>query len=735
MQLVCSRSARRALLGALLALVSLFLAACGGDGAAATPVPPAITVQPVQASVVAGTSATFSVVATGDALVFQWQRSTDGAATWTAIAGATSSAYVIDLVDASMSGNEFRVTVTGASSAVTSSAVVLTVTASAVPPAITAQPADQSVTAGADASFSVSASGTALAYQWQSSVDSTTWHDVGGGTSATLTLSAVSLADSGTHYRAVVSSGSASVDSNAALLTVAAVAALPVIATQPLPASVVAPQPATFTVVANGTPTPTYQWARSVDGSTWSDIAGATSASYTTGATATADSGESFRVRVTNPAGSVLSNSASLTVAASGVAPAFTTDAADDSLLAPAPAVFSAHASGTPTPTYQWQSSSDGGLTFTNINGATSASYTGAATTLADDATWYRVVATNSVGSATSRSARLTVYNPGVGGLVASVARDAQGNLYATLQPDTVGYIDTFRTGHFLGVRKIDINGVVTTLAGNDTQALVNGTGTAASFVEPFGIAVDSHGNVFVSDTAVSTIRKITPGGVVTTFAGGNVNGGYVNGNGTQASFHTPVGLAVDADDNLYVADAGNNVIRKITPAGDVTTLAGGGAGSATPTDGTGAAASFSGPMGVSVDGAGNVYVADTNYHAIRKITPGGVVTTLAGGLYIGAVDATGSLASFKYPRGVAVDSNGIVWVADTNNDAIRRVTQAGVVTTFDTGGLGNSLIVDSVGNLYLDANYYFARSPYEIRKLSPADVSTAIPACCTPAP
>ena len=195
------------------------------------------------------------------------------------------------------------------------------------------------------------------------------------------------------------------------------------------------------------------------------------------------------------------------------------------------------------------------------------------------------------------------------------------------------------------------------------------------------------------------------------------------------------MGLAIDVNDNIYVADAGNNVIRKITPAGDVTTLAGGGPGSASPTDGTGTAATFSGPRGVSVDSAGNVFVADTNYHAIRKITPAGVVTTLAGGLFIGSTDGTGSLASFKFPGGLAVDSSGVIWVADTNNDEIRKVTQGGVVTTFVNDGLGNSIIVDANGNLYMDANYYFLQSPYEIRKLTPAGVSSSIPTCCTPAP
>ncbi len=731
------RSLHQRFLFLLMAAAMFVVSGCGGGGSS-NAAPVSITVQSVPVSAVAGTSATFSVVATGDGLAFQWQRSTDNATTWADIQGATAATYVVAVVDASMNGYEFRAIVSGTSGAVTSSAATLTVTPSLAAPAITAQPSDQLVSVGANASFSVSATGTALAYQWQSSPDSITWTNVSGAAGATLPLTAVALTDSGKHFRAAVSNSAGSVNSNPALLTVVAAGQLPVISAQPAAASVVAPQTATFTVGATGTPAPSYQWQQSTNGAAYADIVGATAASYTTPATTASDTGKLFKVRVTNTAGSVLSNSASLTVAASGVAPAFMTDAADFSVLAPDPGVFSARASGIPTPTYQWQLSTDAGLTFANINGATAATFTSAATTLANNATYYRVVATNSVGGATSRSAKLTVYNPGVGGQVASVARDGQGNLYATILADTFSIVSTFRTATFYGIRKIDTNGVVTTLAGNNTQAFVNGTGSAASFRVPFGIAVDSHGNVFVSDTAVAAIRKITSAGVVTTFAGGNINGGYVNGNGTQASFNNPLGLTIDASDNIYVADAGNHVIRKITPAGDVTTLAGSGRSTAYPTDGIGIAAGFNFPRGVSVDGAGNVYVADTLHNAIRKITPAGAVTTLAGSHFSGSglLDGTGDQALFYEPEGVAVDASGVIWVADHRNEAIRKITPGGVVTTFAHDGGSNNIIVDANGNLYMDySNFHFPQSPYEIRKLTPAGISTAIPDCCTQAP
>ena len=158
---------------------------------------------------------------------------------------------------------------------------------------------------------------------------------------------------------------------------------------------------------------------------------------------------------------------------------------------------------------------------------------------------------------------------------------------------------------------------MVSTFAGG-TSGFVNGTGTAARFNLPRDVAVDSSGNVFVADQNNHAIRKITPAGVVSTFAGGTP--GVVNGTGTAASFYYPQGVAVDSSGNVFVGDADNNAIRKITPAGIVSTFAGNGTQGFV--NGTGAAASFTTPTGVAVDSSGNVFVADQNNNAIRKITP-----------------------------------------------------------------------------------------------------------------
>jgi streptogramin lyase len=224
---------------------------------------------------------------------------------------------------------------------------------------------------------------------------------------------------------------------------------------------------------------------------------------------------------------------------------------------------------------------------------------------------------------------------------------------------------------------------VIDTIAGNSFQGSANGTGKQASFNFPTGIAVDASGNVYVADNGNNLIRKITPAGVVSTFAGSG-SPGYADGTtGTQASFNSPNGIAVDANGNIYVADTYNNLVRKITPGGAVSTLASG----------------FSEPHGVAVDAAGNVYVTDTENNLIRKITPAGVITTLAGSGSSGSTNGTGNQASFNSPYGIAVDAAGNVYVTDTG--LVRKITPAGVVSTLATvGGLG--ITTDSSGNVYV---------------------------------
>jgi sugar lactone lactonase YvrE len=222
----------------------------------------------------------------------------------------------------------------------------------------------------------------------------------------------------------------------------------------------------------------------------------------------------------------------------------------------------------------------------------------------------------------------------------------------------------------------------VETLAGDGSPGWRDGAAAAASFGEPYGVAVGAEGSVYVADAGESNrIRRLTPQGEVLTLAGGGE--GFADGAGGAAAFSTPSGLALDAAGNLYVADTGNNRVRRVTPAGAVTTLAGG--GGAGFRDGPAAEAQFDAPVGVAVAGDGRVFVADTYNDRVRVITGDGQVRTLAGLGTPGHADG-GALdaALFDTPCGLAVAADGAVYVADTGNNRLRKITKEGQVVTLN---------------------------------------------------
>src|SRR5262249_4899654 len=259
---------------------------------------------------------------------------------------------------------------------------------------------------------------------------------------------------------------------------------------------------------------------------------------------------------------------------------------------------------------------------------------------------------------------------------------DNSGNLFVA---DTDNHI----------IRKVSPVGtdwVVTTIAGlGHVEGPSDGLGYAARFRWPSGITVDSSGIVYVADYNNSSIRKLTRSGgslyQVTTIAGTFTNPGRLDGTGTNALFFWPTGIAVDGEGSIFVAEYYNNTIRKITSAGVVTTLAGP-LGSQGVADGTGSTARFNQTGPAAVDKAGNLYVGDINNDTIRKITPAGVVSTLAGlaGSFVDSssmsADGAGNNARFSLPYGVAVDGGGNIFVADYYFSTIRRITPAGLVTT-----------------------------------------------------
>jgi hypothetical protein len=310
----------------------------------------------------------------------------------------------------------------------------------------------------------------------------------------------------------------------------------------------------------------------------------------------------------------------------------------------------------------------------------------------------------NSNGTGTSAS-----FNGTVG-----LSVDASGNIYVA-----------DRENHL--IRKITPAGVVSTFAGSGSAGSVNGTGTSASFRKPHDIAIDQSGNVYVADHDNHLIRKITSAGVVSTFAGSG-SAGSANGTGTSASFNSPSGIAIGPNGNIYVTDKGNNLIRKITSAGVVSTFAG--SGSAGSANGTGTSASFRNPYNLNCDLSGNVYVADHDNHLIRKITSAGVVSTFAGSGSAGSANGTGTSASFNNPRDIDFDASGNIYVCDKTNHLIRKITSAGVVSTYagsgstgSTNGTGTSASFNTPAGLVFDADDNLYISDYHnflIRKILP---------------
>lgn len=227
-------------------------------------------------------------------------------------------------------------------------------------------------------------------------------------------------------------------------------------------------------------------------------------------------------------------------------------------------------------------------------------------------------------------------------------------------------------------IKKIDSSGNVITIAGIGVLGSLDGSISVATFNYPSSIVEDSQGNLFVCDQSNHKIRKIDTNGIVSTFAGTGV-GGFLDGTGNSAQFYYPDEIAIDALDNIYVADFYNNRIRKITPLGDVSTIAGGIIGDV---DGTASLARFKWPTGIFLDGSGNIYITDYGNHKIKKLDSTGNVTTIAGSVS-GDENGTGLLAKFKNPTISTIDSFGNIFVSDFGNNKIKKIDPAGNVTTF----------------------------------------------------
>jgi sugar lactone lactonase YvrE len=267
-------------------------------------------------------------------------------------------------------------------------------------------------------------------------------------------------------------------------------------------------------------------------------------------------------------------------------------------------------------------------------------------------------------------------------------------------------------------LRRLATDGTVSTLAGKPNQPGSDST----HFDSPTALAVAKDGTLFVADTGNHAIRRVSPSGTVTTLAGKPGEAGATNGVGVNARFNSPLGLALARDGTLIVADAGNHALRRVTTDGTVTTLAGE-LESWGMIDGPPAVARFNGPVGLAFDHTGNLFVADSANHAIRRLAPDGTVTTFAGKLgEDGCVDGAPATARFSKPAGLSFDAHGRLYVVDSFNHVLRRVTLGGTVSTVaglagvegsadGTGGLGRffnpyGLVVTAAGSLIVSDTY-----------------------------